>query len=485
MFFASAILPLGWSLGVLALAMLVPSLVAFGYGEAEQSQVFLLSALLTAFASGAIIIATRGVALQAPRRREGFFSATLIWTLVPGFAALPLYQIGVVDTGVDAWFETVSGFTTTGATVIHQLDITEFSVLIWRALLQWLGGLATIVLVVVLLSYLGGGGMQFFESAMPRGERKAMSVQIVHTLKSIGGIYCALTFLCAVFLWFAGMTVFESIAHAFSAVSGGGFSTRDASIAAFSSPVIELVLIIFMVASAVNFTLHWAVLHGRKISIYTTDVEIRALAGLIVAAGAMLTVIAWSTGALDSHHMLTGLFMAVSTITTSGFVSHTDTSWASAGIMLMLMLMFTGGATGSTAGGLKLLRFTALVKMAGRELSRLAHPHGVVALKYGSRPIDTGTLHAIWSYFCIYLLTIVGLSVILALFGVGFTDALGMVVSVISNSGLGDGTLLVESGNGYADISDGAKYSLIAAMILGRLEFLTVLVLLSPSFWRR
>jgi trk system potassium uptake protein len=485
MYFASAILPLGWALGILSLAMLMPSLVAFGYGETGQSEVFLLSALLTAFASGAIVIATRGVGLQTPRRREGFVSAILIWTVLPVFGALPLYQIGVVETGIDAWFEAVSGFTTTGATVIQHLDITEYSVLIWRALMQWLGGMATIILVVVLLSYLGGGGMQFFQSAMPRGERAAMSVQVVQTLKSIGGIYVLLTVLCAGFLWLAGMSVFDAVAHAFSTISGGGFSTRDASIAAFSSPMIELVMIVFMIASAVNFTLHWALLHGRRFSIYLEDTEIRVMFGLILAGGIVLTIVAWQSDDLGDRNFLAGVFMAVSTLTTSGFVSLTDSHWPVAGIMLMLMLMFTGGAAGSTAGGLKLLRFTALVKMAGREISRLAHPHGVVALKYGSRSIDTATLHAIWSYFCIYLLTIVGLAIVLALFGVTFTDATGMVVAVISNTGLGDGTMFIAGGEGYAGIADGAKISLIFAMILGRLEFLTVLVLLSPSFWRR
>jgi trk system potassium uptake protein len=485
MFFASAILPLGWALGVLAVAMLVPSLVAFGYDEIDQSEVFLLSALLTAFTSGAIIIATRGVALKAPRRREGFFSAILIWTLLPAFGALPLYQIGVAQTGVDAWFEAVSGFTTTGATVLQQLDITEKSVLIWRALLQWLGGMATIVLVVVLLSYLGGGGMQFFQSAMPRGERNAISVQVLHTLKSIGGIYVLLTLLCVVLLWLVGMPVFEAFAHAFSAISGGGFSTRDASIDAFSNQLIELVLIIFMIASAVNFTLHWAVIHGRKPSIYFEDVEIRVLAGLIVAGGITLTAVAWGSDSLDRDHMLSGLFMAVSAVTTSGFVTGTSSHWPVAGSLLVLMLAFTGGAAGSTAGGLKLLRLTALIKMAGREVKRLAHPHGVVALKYGDRAIDTETLHAIWSYFCIYLLTIVGLAFVLALFGVEFADASGLVVAAISNAGFGDGTLLTSNVAGYAALSVGAKISLIVAMILGRLELLTVLVLISPAFWRR
>jgi len=485
MFFASAILPLGWALGVLAVAMLVPSLVAYGYDELAQSQVFLLSALLTAFASGAIVIATRGVALRAPRRREGFFSAIMIWTIVPVFAALPLYQIGVAQSAVDAWFEAVSGFTTTGATVFHQLDIIERSVLIWRALLQWLGGLATVVLVVVLLSYLGGGGMRFFQSAMSRGERDAISVQIVHTLKSIGGIYVILTLLCAALLWLAGMPFFDATAHAFSTVSGGGFSTRDASIDAFASPLIELVLIVFMIASAVNFTLHWALLHGRSFSIYTDDVEIRTMAVLILAAGITFTLIAVLAGDLDGRHWLSGVFMAVSAVTTSGFISSTDSHWSAAGILLILMLVFTGGAAGSTAGGLKLMRFTALTKMAGREIKRLAHPHGIVALKYGDRPIDTETLHAIWSYFCIYLLTIVGLAVVLALFGVEFTDAAKMIVAAISNAGLGDGTLMIGTAEGYAGISDGAKVSLILAMVLGRLELLTVLVLISPAFWRR
>jgi trk system potassium uptake protein len=485
MYFASAILPLGWALGLLSIAMLVPSLVAFGFDEADQSRAFLLSALLTAFASGAIIIATRGVALQAPRRREGFFSAILIWTILPAFGALPFYQIGVAQTGVDAWFEAVSGFTTTGATVFQQLDIVERSVLIWRALLQWLGGMATIILVIVLLSYLGGGGMQMFRSAMPRGERNAISIQIVHTLKSVGGVYVLLTLLCAALLWVVGMAPFDAVAHALSTVSGGGFSTRDASIAAFNSPLIELVMIVFMIASAMNFTLHWAVMHGRRWSLYLDDPELRVMAGLIVLAGIVLTLISWRSAANIDGHFLSGLFMAVSAVTTSGFVSTGGIYWPVAGVLLMLMLMFSGGSAGSTAGGLKLMRLTVLIKMAGREIKRLAHPHGIVALKYGNRPIDTATLHAVWSYFCIYLLCIVGLAIVLSLFGIGFSDATRLVVAAVSNTGLADGALLTGTGTGYLYLTDGAKLSLVLAMILGRLEFLTVLVLISPSFWRR
>jgi len=486
MSFASAFLPLGWALGAFALTMLLPALVALGFGEVAQAKSFFLSAVLTAFAAGAIIIATRGVAPRAPRRREGFLLACLIWTILPGFGALPLYHIGIAETGIDAYFEAVSGFSTTGATVLHNLDIAERSVLIWRGILQWLGGLSTIVLILVLLSFLGGGGMQFFQSAMPRGERSAMSVQLYQSVRDIIGVYALLTVVCAAMLWATGLPPLEAVAQALSTLSTGGFTTRDGSIGALGNPLAEIVLIIFMIAGAINFTLHWAMMHGRHVRIYREDPEFITLIGLCAVAALVLTLIFFAAGDSLGHSIRLGLFNAISALTTTGFSTGQASTWPLAAPMLMILLAIIGGSAGSTTGGLKIMRFMILLLMAGRELKRLIHPSGVVMTQYGNRSVDNDVIRAVWSYFCIFLLSTVMLAVALAAFGLDFSQATNLTILALTNTGAGDGTLVSGlAGRGYVDLPSGAKLLLSGAMVLGRLELLTVFILLSRSFWRR
>lgn len=486
MSFASAFLPLGWALGAFALTMMVPILVALGYGEIAPAQSFFLSAVLTAFAAGAIIIATRGVAPRRPRRREGFVLACLIWTVLPGFGALPFYHIGIAENGIDAYFEAISGFSTTGATVFDNLDIAERSVLIWRGMMQWLGGLSTIVLILVLLSFLGGGGMTVFQSAMPRGERSAMSIQLYQAVRDISGVYAVLTALCAALLWAAGMPPLEAVAQSMSTLSTGGFSTRDASIGAFDNPLVELVLVIFMIAGAVNFTLHWAVLHGRHIKCYRDDGEVIPLIGVCLAASVVLTFIFLGAGNEFWISLRHGIFNGVAAITTTGLNNGDISVWPVAAPLLMLMLMTIGGTTGSTGGGLKIMRVGILLKMAGRELERLIHPSGIVATQYANRDLESAVVRAVWSYFCIFLLTAVVLALGLSAFDIEFASATALAILSLTNTGAGDGTIISGlAGRGYVDLPDGAKLLLTAAMVIGRLEFLTVFVLFSPKFWRR
>lgn len=486
MSFASAFLPLGWVLGAFAVSMLLPAFVAMGYGEADQAQTFLLSAVLTAFVGGALIIATRGVAQRPPRRREGFLLALLTWTVLPAFGALPLYNIGIAPTIMDAYFEAVSGFTTTGATVFDQLDIAERSVLIWRAEMQWLGGLSTIVLVLVLLSFLGGGGMHLFQSAMPRGERSVMSRQLIQALRAIVVVYAALTFLCAALLWLAGLGPFEAFTQALSTVSTGGFTTRDHSVGGFDNALVEIVLVVFMIAGAINFTFHWAAAHGRGVGVYRHDPEFKLLMGISMAAAALLSVTLILAGTSLEQGVRQGIFNAVSALTTTGFVTGDMGLWPLSVPLMMLMLMLIGGAAGSTAGGLKLLRFAVLMKMGGREIQRLTHPHGVVQTRLGDREVESSDTRAVWSFFCVFLLALVVIALVLAGLGEGFPRALAFTVAAMTNGGAGDGSALVgEASGGYADISAAGKGLLAFAMVLGRLEILTVLVLLSPTFWRR
>ncbi len=487
MSFASAFLPLGWALGAFALSMLLPALTAFGYDENEQARAFLISALLTAFCAGALIIAARGVAPRPPRRREGFVLAILLWTVLPAFGALPFYNIGIATTAADAYFEAVSGFTTTGATVFDQLDIAERSVLMWRGVMQWLGGLSTIVMVLVLLSFLGGGGMQLFQSAMPRGERDSMTRQFVQALRAIAVIYAGLTAACALLLWLVGMPPFEAFVQSLSTLSTGGFATRDQSIGAFDSVLIEAVLIFFMIAGAINFTFHWAAAQGRGWRVYHTDPEVKLLLGLALAAAIVLSA-AFMLGAEMpwGSSFRQSAFMAVSAVTTTGLVTGDPSAWPLVAPLLMMMLMIVGGTAGSTAGGLKTLRFAVLMKMGAREMKRLSHPHGIVRTSLGQRQVDEGTMRAVWSYFCVFLLTQVILTLTLAGFGVDFKNAISFTVAALSNAGAGDGSALAGAVDaGYAYLPGTAKWLLAAAMVLGRLELLTVLVLFSPSFWRR
>ncbi len=483
MAYATALSTLGWTLAGFALTMLVPAFVALGYGEIQQAWAFLISAGLSLFAGGALVIVTRG-ARRDSGQREAFALAVLVWLALPFFGALPLLYADAVPTATDAYFEAMSGLTTTGATVLQGLETVERSVLVWRALMQWLGGLATLMLTVVLLSFYSVGAMKLFRGAMPRGERRDLRIQLTRSLQAIWWIYLALTLACALGLFLAGLGMLESACLAMSTLSTGGFSTRDGSLASFSSPAVESVLVVFMLAGAVNFTFHWALFHGRGWGVYVRDPEVRYLAAAALAGSAALAtafLAAGHAGAADS--LRTGIFSAVSTITTTGFQIGEPARWPLSATLLLTVLALVGGCTGSTAGGLKLLRVSLLVKLAARELSRLPHPSAVRRVAYADQVADESTLNGVLTFFFAYAAALGLAGAALSLFGLEFRHAFTAAAAALSNTGPLTAMVAGREG-GYDVLAAGAKWILCGAMLLGRLEVFALLAFLAGAFRR-
>ena len=484
MSYATIFAAVGWGLVLLAGSMVLPALVALGFEEYTQALTFVVAAALTSFVGGGLAIATRGAA-QDVSKREGFLLAVLLWVLLPVFAALPLYFSSSFATPTDAYFEAVSGLTTTGATVLTDLAGADRSVIFWRAMIGWIGGLSTIVFALALLSLYGIGGMQLYRSAMPRGERDALMPRLVEGIRSIWSVYVGLTLTCTAALWASGLSLFDALTHAFTTLSTSGFSNYVDSVAAFSNPAAEIILVVFMVAAALNFTLHWAALHGTP-SAYLRDPEFRLFLSVVVVAVALVCVVTLMSAQATSWDVTIrhAVFNVVSVMTTTGFTNVEATIWPLFVLVLLFALVLVGGSTGSTAGGLKMMRFLLFLKQAGRELARLPHPHGVVRIHYGRRVVPDAAMVAAWSFFFFFVLALAVISGILSLTGLDFRASLATAASALSNAGpvlhiVGD------AAGDYASLSIGAKWLLCLAMVLGRLELLALLVLARRSFWQR
>ena len=483
MSYASVLSALGWCLTMFAATMAVPVLVALGYDEMEQASSFAFAAVLTAFAGGGIIIATRGSRREVSNR-EGLLLAVLIWAVLPLFGGLPFFFSDAFTSVTDAYFEALSGLTTTGATVLSALDQVERSVLLWRAALAWLGGLATILLAISLLSLQGIGGMELYRSALPKGEKESLQQRLIEPARSIWWIYAGLTVICAISLWMFDMPAFDAVAYALTTLSSGGFTTLDGAVAVSNNPLMEFVLIVFMIAAAVNFTLHWALAHGRPRD-YAADPEFRLLLALVIlATAAASATLYWQADYDIGDSVRVGLFGVVSMLTTTGFISGDGTNWPAFLPVLLLALSVVGGSTGSTAGGIKLMRFLLFLKQGRRELVRLAHPHGIARLHYGLITVPETALRSAWGFFIMFMCCFVLLAVAFAALGLDMRAALAATVAGLSNNGPALAVGLAEGG-GYGALPSGAKWVFCLAMVLGRLELLAALIVFSASFWRR
>jgi len=484
MSFASVASILGWALAVLAAAMLLPMAVGVGYGELEAVTAFGIAAVLTAFAAGLLVIVARGSA-AAGTKRESIAAVVAVWLVVPVFAALPFLTTTAVEGPVNAYFESVSGLTTTGATAIPSLDAAEHAILIWRALLQWLGGVATVVLVVVHFAHLGFGGMQLYPGVMLHGEQDPLLDRLRQTGLAVSMVFGILATMCFGALLAAGFPIFDAVAHALSAVSTGGFSTRDGSVGAFANPAAEVVLMGFMLFGATNASLFWTIVRHNSTAAFFRDPEFPWFVGIALLGGcAIAAALLFLTGTAVAPAMRHGLFAAVSAITTTGFASGEGIDWPLFAPLLLLVLMMAGGCTGSTAGGLKTMRVLLLRRFARRGIARLSHPHGVEGIRYGRMTVDAEAILAVWAFFVVLAFGFGLLTVGLALAGFEFREAVFAAGGVLSNSvpataHLAGGTVT------YDQASAGARLLMCLGMILGRLEFFTALILVIPFFWRR
>lgn len=421
---------------------------------------------------------------QDLRTRDGFLVTALFWLVLGLYGSLPFIIAEATQlSAADAVFESLSGLTTTGATVLTGLEYLPKSILYYRQQLQWLGGIGIIVIAVAILPMLGVGGMQLYRAEMPGPVKDhKLTPRITETAKALFLIYLSLTIACALAYWLAGMSVLDAINHSFSTVAIGGFSTYDASIGHFNNSAIMLVCMFFMVVSGINFALHFFAWHQHSIKHYLRDPECRfylwiIFAGLVVTTG----YLAWSGTYGFKDSFLNGSFELISILTTTGYSVADFSEWPSFLPVMIFLLAFMGGCANSTAGGTKVIRVLLIVKQGVREMNRLIHPNAVMPVKIGEKRVSNRVIEAVWGFFAVYAFCFLVLVIVLMATGLDFLSAYSAVGACLNNLGPGLGAVAAN----YADITSTAKWVLAFAMLLGRLEVFTLLVLFTPAFWKR
>ena len=471
---------IGLLLAAVSGGMLLPATINATSGHSDW-QVFIGCSLVTGFIAGALILTNRGK-LPPLSVKQAFTLTSLSWLALTGFAALP-FAFGELDMSyTDAFFEAMSGLTTTGATVITDLDGAPPGILLWRALLQWFGGIGIIVMAISVLPMLNIGGMQLF-----RLESSDTSEKILPRTAQIAGsitrLYFGITLACMLSYLAAGMEVFDAIAHAMTTIATGGFSTRNDSLGAFGAPV-AMVAIFFMLVSAVPFVAYLQLVN-RKFDKFVRDEQIRTFFLLALAAAGMMWIYQLAmTGDSAGAALLSAAFNTTSILTGTGYATADYSAWGPFAISMFFILTFIGGCAGSTACGLKIFRLQVVVKTGWRYIRQLTRPNGVFVIRYNGRLLDDEVANSVVAFVLIFILTFSAVATSLSLMGLDPLTALSAAAAAIANVGPGLGPEIGPSGT-YAGLPNQAKWVLAFGMLLGRLEFLTVLVLFAPSFWRR
>jgi len=481
MHFRSVLRIIGILLMLFSAILLFPSLIAWIYAEPGVIT-FATAAFTTLLVGGGMFFA--GASAGELRTRDGFMITVMFYFGIGIFGALPFYLSPEINIGfTEATFESFSGLTTTGATILTSIDNLPHALLFYRHLLQWLGGMGIIVLAVAVLPMLGVGGMQLYRAESPGPVKDSkLKPRITETAKALWYIYLTLTVSCAVAYWFAGMTTFDAICHSFSTVAIGGFSTHDASMGYFDSAWIESVAIVFMVISGINFGLHFLVWNRRSLLPYFADLEVRLyLLALVGLCFIVVLVLSGADATTTEHPIRDGIFQVVSIATTTGYTTANFSMWPSLLPILLLLAAFTGGCAGSTAGGIKMVRVLLLYLQGVRELRRLIHPNGIFPLKLGKHVVPNRVVESVWSFFSAYVIIFLLLvCILMGISDMNFITAFSAVGANLNNLGPGLGDVAIN----YASLTGPTQWLLMLAMVLGRLEIFTLLVVLTPTFWR-
>lgn len=473
---------LGVLLILFSVTHLTPLLVSMLYAD-SNSLPFVISFSLTLVTGLVLWFPVRNLNRDL-RYRDGFLVVVLFWTVLAAFGAMPLLLSSQLNLSVtDAFFESMSGLTTTGGTILTNLDNLPHSILFYRQQLQWLGGMGIVVLAVAIMPMLGIGGMQLYRAETPGPMKDSkLTPRITESAKALWYIYVGLTVVCAAGYFAAGMNLFDAICHAFSTVAIGGFSTHDQSLGYFDSAAVEMVAIIFMLLAAANFSLHFLAWRNRSIKPYLRDTEygfffmVLIISAIIVVIGLLNS----SAYADSSTAIRQGLFHLVSIATTTGFTSSGFAWWPGALPVLLILLSFVGGCAGSTAGGIKVMRIQLLWKQCTREIVRLVHPNAVLSVKMGRKAVSDKLIITVAAFFSVYLFWYSVIGFALSIVGLDWITAFSAAAACLNNLGPG----LAGVANNYAEINDTAKWILAFAMLLGRLELFTLLVLFTTTFWR-
>ncbi|MEO6975083.1 MAG: potassium transporter TrkG [Gallionella sp.] len=475
---------LGLMLVVFSVTYLVPLVASWIYDDGTLPD-FLMAMVWTSAIGFLMWLLTRRYKGELSVR-HGYLLVVAMWTAMPAVATLPLLLVINGLSFTDAYFETMSGLTTTGATVLIGLDYLPPAINIWRCELQWVGGMGIIVLAVAILPLLGVGGRQLFKAETP-GPMKdnALTPRIAETARNLWLVYFTITLACIAALKWAGMNWLDAVCHAFSAMGLGGFSTHDASIGYFNSPLIELVMIVFMLFAVVNFSTHFMVWRSKSLKVYLRDSEAVASLGLILASCVGIALyLRWENVYPNFWDALRyASFNVVSIATSSGYASVDYAQWPIFAPLWMMLLTAIAASSGSTGGGIKMVRTLVLVKQAGREFLRLLHPTAINPMKIGGQVVANNIVFAVLGFIFLYFMTVVTLTFVLLISGMDFISAFTAVLASINNCGPGLGT--VGPANNYSGLTDFQTWVCTTAMLVGRLEIFTVLILFTPQFWRR
>lgn len=465
----------------LGISMLFPLIVAIIYGE-DDIWTFAGSFFIC------VLIGVTGYFLTKDSNKEigprdGFAIVAIGWIVLAFFGSLPYLFSGSLNSFSDAYFESVSGFTTTGSTVIINIEQLSYSILFWRSLTQWLGGMGIILLSIAILPLLGVGGMQLYKAEVPGPVTDKLKPRIGETAKLLWKVYILFTLLEFIFLKIGGMGVFDALNHSFTTMATGGFSTKNTSVEAYESAYIEGVITVFMLMAGVNFALHYQLLKGKFKAMIKDNEFVFYIVTIAVAIVVLLINLMITRGYSLAGAFRYSLFQVVSILTTTGFSSVDFEQWSHFSTYFLLLIMFMGGCAGSTAGGIKCLRVFLLFKQGYRELYRLIHPRAVVHVKFNNTKVPSEVMNSIWGFFFLYIVIFVLASLTMSMLGMDMVSSISSVVACLSNIGPGLGT--VGPYDNYAHVPTVGKWVLSLCMLLGRLEIYTLLILLVPEYWNK
>lgn len=466
---------------IFSVAQVIPGFLAYFFEEREFVYNFILSGFIT-FLIGCFLFFIASDKNGELRTKDGFIITIFFWTVLGFFGSLPFYLANLEGvTYIDSLFESISGLTTTGATVFVGLDDMPRSLLFYRQLLQWLGGMGIIVLAVAVLPLLGVGGMQLYKAETPGPLKDSkLTPRITETAKALWFVYVSMTISCAILYKYFGMNWFDAVGHAFSTISIGGFSTHDANFAFFDSSSLRWTAIIFMVISGINFALHYLAWTKKRLLHYFYDSEVKLYLSLLVSTTLITYLTLLFSDNVYDEMVVDSAFQAVSIGTTTGFLTSNYSNWPLFVPIMLLIAAFIGACAGSTGGGIKVIRALILIRQGSSEITKLIHPNAVVTIKFGKKSLDPRVSESVWGFFAVYVATFLIILMFLLSQNNDFLTAFSAVGATLNNLGPGLGAV----SENYKDITDSSKIALCLSMLLGRLEIFTLLLLFTPAFWR-
>ncbi len=472
---------LGTLLMLFSFAQIFPGFLAYFFEERDFVYNFIVTGFVT-FLIGCFLFFLASEKNGDLRTKDGFIITIFFWTVLGFFGSIPFYLAELEGVSyIDSLFESISGLTTTGATVLVGLDDMPKSLLFYRQLLQWLGGMGIIVLAVAVLPLLGVGGMQLYKAETPGPLKDSkLTPRITETAKALWFVYLSMTISCSILYKYFGMSWFDAVCHAFSTISIGGFSTHDHSFAFFSNSGLRWTAIIFMVISGINFALHYLAWTKKRLFHYFYDSEVKLYLSLLTSTALITYLTLYFSENIYDEMVVDSVFQAVSIGTTTGFLTSNYSNWPLFVPIMLLIAAFIGACAGSTGGGIKVIRALILIRQGSSEITKLIHPNAVVTIKFGRKSLDPRVSESVWGFFAVYVATFLIILMFLLSQSNDFLTAFSAVGATLNNLGPGLGAV----SENYKEITDGSKLALCIAMLLGRLEIFTLLLLFTPAFWR-